>query len=86
MHYMTAEQAELWNSGDASRETMRGALVHIPSRVGATSNARDGEVVVDDGLPTCEARDFWSAIENDDGTDSDLYRDCMADMPANRVS
>ena len=81
---MTADQAQAWNDGDVTAESMAGATVAIPGRVGSSSRLVDGEVVVEDGLPTVEVTDLWSAIDSD-GEPTDLYREYMDGMPANRI-
>lgn len=49
--YMTDEQAAAWNAGDWDESIFDGAILCIPTRHGARSFVRDGEVVVEDGLP-----------------------------------
>ena len=75
--YMTAAQAEAWNSGDATRESMAGAIACIPGVIGAGSHIRDGEVVMVHGLPTHDEMDLWGAIQNEDGSGTELYEKYM---------
>lgn len=62
---MTAKQAAMWNAGDVTKETMSGAYVSVPMRFGANSYLRNGEVVVNDGLPYEDTVDLWEYIGGD---------------------
>lgn len=82
--HMTAAQAEAWNRGDLDRDAMRGAQVFMPSRVGGRSYVRDGEVVVEDGLPSGEFVDLWTAIDSD-GEDTPYYEEFLEGRSATFV-
>lgn len=77
---MTAEQAERWNSGETNEQDMLLIECAIPSRRGGSSRLIDGEVIVEDGMPTTGTMLLCQALE-----DSELSR-MMDGMPANRTN
>lgn len=48
---MTHDQAVRWNRDETTDGDLGRILVNVPGRYGATSCVRDGEVVVNAGLP-----------------------------------
>jgi hypothetical protein len=78
---MTASQAAAWNAGDLTEEALRGATIFLPSRSGGRSYVRDGEVVVEDGLPTGESVSLWSMCE-----DEKFYAEYLEGNPARRIA
>lgn len=74
-------QAEAWNAGDIDEKTLEGATIFLPSRVGMKSYVRDGEVIVEDGLPTGESASLWSKCE-----DENYYTEYLEGNPARRIA
>jgi hypothetical protein len=74
---MSETQAAHWNCGNATAKNMRGATIYLPSRYGCRSYVRDGEVIVEDGLPTGEWVGLWTIVR-----DANYYREFLEDNPA----
>lgn len=78
--YMTDEQAERWNAGETTEEDAAEIICLVPTSEPDRSSVRDGEVIVQPGLPTT----WQGSLADCEREHGDWYESRIADCSVGR--